>query len=196
MSSPLRLHEPCLHCGRAPSARLDLREHTGMVVLARYAVLKGTFCKDCGTALFRDRQNATLVKGWWGLLAFFANFYAIGKNVVSWYRIANLDEPAGAAAVTPLDKGRPVFARPGLWVPVALFLALSYLIGADTPPTDPTGACVNLGRNGMTLVDCNELHDGKVLNLVDASTSCAAGSDEAIRLRRQGPTIACVDLDQ
>lgn len=196
MPSDASPDDPCLQCSRTPTAHVALRSQTGMVLAARYAVLRGPLCRECGTALFRERQNATLLKGWWGGLAFFTNLYAVAVNVVSWYRLTVLDAPRGTTEAAIPARGRPVTARPGVLVPLALFVAGSYLLGADTPPTDPTGACVNLRRGGMSIVDCGELHDGRVLRLVASQSSCPVGSDEAVKLRRPAPSLACVDLDR
>lgn len=189
--------EPCQHCGRRPTAPVDLRAHTGMVVMARYALLSGFFCRECGMAMFRDRQNHTLIRGWWGVVAFFTNFYAVAKNVISWTRLVALPPPTGRADAPPLDPGRPLFARLGVWVVVALFLAGNVVLDSGDPPNpDLAGTCVNLGRDGMQRVDCDEIHDGMILNLTTSAESCAAGSDHALKLRRPEPSIACVDLDR
>lgn len=188
----------CLHCGRGPTAEVDLRANTGMVVAARWTALKGPMCRQCGIAEFRRRMNHTLLLGWWGVLAFFLNFHAVFKNLVSWQRLRALHDPWGAPAQQPLDPGRPVYARPGMAVAILLVLAAVVLLPDpdDEATADLAGVCVNVLRDGLDAVDCDEVHDGVVLRTARSSRDCPDGSDEAIRLRRPVDPIACLDLDR
>ena len=187
----------CLHCGRVPTADVELRANTGMVVAARWSVLKGPYCKQCGLALFRQRQNHTLLLGWWGVLAFFMNFHAIVKNLMSWQRLRALHDPWGAPTQPPLDPGSPVLARPGMAVVVGLFAVGYFVVDAgDSAPPDLTGRCVNLTTDGIETLDCDQVHDGLIADMAGTARECPAGSDDAIRLNRPTDPIACVDLDR
>ena len=190
---------PCLHCGRVPTAEVDLRANTGMLVAARWSALKGPLCKQCGLALFRQRMNHTLLLGWWGVVAFFLNFHAVYKNLVSWQRLRAIHDPWGAPTQPPLDPGRPVFARPGMGVVAALCIAIAFLVPAtssDESAADLAGRCVNVMRDGLDMVDCDEIHDGQVLRMASDTSQCPDGSDDAIRLRRPVNPIVCLDLDR
>jgi len=45
----------------------------------------------------------TFVQGWWGLIAFFANFFAVGTDVFAYFRYRALPEPRES----PRTVGRP-----------------------------------------------------------------------------------------
>lgn len=188
----------CLHCGRVPTADVELRAQAGMVVAARRSVLRGPLCKQCGLALFRERMNRTLLLGWWGVLAFFLNFHAIAKNLIAWQRLRALHDPWGAPRRPPLEPGAPVPARPGMAVVVGFFVLGWFLVDSagDKVPPDLSGRCVNLVTDGVETVDCAEIHDGLVVRMAAMSSECPAGSDDAVKLSRPENPIACVDLDR
>jgi len=49
----------------------------------------------------------TFVQGWWGLIAFFANFFAVGTDVFAYFRYRALPEPRES----PRTVGRPQSMR-------------------------------------------------------------------------------------
>jgi hypothetical protein len=55
--------------------------------------VSGLLCRDCGTAMFRDIQNNTLTKGWWGIVSFFANCAYILGNMGAYSSVKKLPKP-------------------------------------------------------------------------------------------------------
>lgn len=191
------MSDGCVQCGRHPAAEVDLRSHTGRVVSFRWTSLKASLCRDCGMAQFRDRMNHTLAAGWWGLVAFFVNFYAIAKNLVAWRKLAGLAPPSGAPTAAPADPGRLMPARSGVWITLVLGIVLaSVLRQPGDSPTHLAGRCVDLQETDVHKVACKGFHDGMVLRVVPSVAQCPATTDDAVRLRRDVTVILCIDEDR
>jgi hypothetical protein len=125
MPRPPRPDE-CLFCGHQPALPITLRRNLGLLITHRVSTLGGSFCRDCGTALFRSTQNRTLIGGWWGLISFFSNFLAIFINFVAWAQLRGLGppspptEPLDVPSPMPMDPGRSVYRRFGFWMVAAI----------------------------------------------------------------------------
>jgi hypothetical protein len=108
-----------------------------MILMWRMQTYKGTFCRTCGTAMFRDRMNRTLITGWWGLIAFFANFVFVIGNLKAFREVSKLAPPSPtsfSAGRRPLAVGAPLWQRAGLWigcavVPFALLVVIPAYLG-------------------------------------------------------------------
>ena len=91
-------------------------------------------------------QNDTLIKGWWGVISFFANFLAI---VTNWNNNQNLQR-LGAPHMTPktflaprsspLAPGPPLRRRAGPWVTLGVFIVVALAIGGNVRPTPTNSA--------------------------------------------------------
>lgn len=88
----------CQVCGRQPAAEITVRRHVGMIVLQRFVRFQGNLCRDHGIAVANDFLGKTLVQGWWGLISFFVNFYAIATDVAALSKAKKLPAPMGAPA--------------------------------------------------------------------------------------------------
>jgi hypothetical protein len=108
----------CQVCGRPPAITVALRRVTGMVVLYRIGTLRRTVCRECGIALFRQVSGTSMVVGWWGLIAYFANLVVLALNARQRLRLSGLDAPRGQPAAAPLPVGSSIWARPEIVVPV------------------------------------------------------------------------------
>jgi hypothetical protein len=113
-------------CQGAPAAEATFVRHTGMLLAWHQMTYRGRWCRDCGTATFRKAQNWDLMLGWWGLASFFLNIYAILRNLASYNRVRALAPPAGSSQ--PLQPGRTLVARPGLWVLLIVLVAIVIFI--------------------------------------------------------------------
>lgn len=88
----------CQICGRQPATELTIRRHVGMIVLQKFVRFRGTLCRDHGVQLSKEFLRKTLVQGWWGLISFFVNFYAVYADLVALSRANRLGPPVGAPA--------------------------------------------------------------------------------------------------
>jgi hypothetical protein len=125
--------DECELCGSAPAASVVLRQETGKVIWRTRRRVEGTFCRDCGIALFRSTQNRTLVTGWWGVISFFVNMGSILGNAAARWKLRSLAAPSRNPGVvsslqSPLDPGRSIFRRAGVWVAVVVFLVVGSAI--------------------------------------------------------------------
>ncbi len=95
----------CQVCGAAPALHVKFLKHQGMVVMWRQVTYRGTYCRDCGLAVFRQITNQTLLIGWWGTASFFLNLYAIIVNLLSWQRLRSLGSQYGPRTSLRLIRG-------------------------------------------------------------------------------------------
>ena len=116
----------CQVCWGTPAAKVTFAQHIGIVVVWVNRRVRGVFCRDCAIALFRRQMNLTLATGWWGVISFFlGNPITIIYDLVQRGRIARWAPPQRPeGAPPPLALGRPVFLRPGIAVPIVLFVVL------------------------------------------------------------------------
>lgn len=128
----------CQNCGSTPAIEITSRGHRGMIVLMQFLHRKGTFCRDCGTAITRHMSTRTLLVGWWGIASVFITPVVLLINAVTLRKLGRLGQPQppeGVVAPPPLDPGSSLWRRPaiaGLLVPVA---ALG--IGIASLPSTP-----------------------------------------------------------
>lgn len=139
---------PCDICGAIPAVHTVVRGHQGLVVTLRFLTKEGTFCRVCGTSLYRKMTSDTLWQGWWGLLSVFAAPVTLFMNIGARRRIRALPHPVGNLR-PQLAPGRRVLARlPALVITGALVAALGFLVVPRLIPSTPAkfmaGDC---GRN-------------------------------------------------
>jgi hypothetical protein len=133
----------CEYCGSEPARRVHLRRNVGLLFSRRRYGGDVTLCRSCGLALFRQFQNSTMIKGWWGPISFFINIGCILGNAASWIRILNLDEPSRSSSPLdvpfsrPMPPGPVLFRRAGIWITVVLLFFLARQFDAPNPPIPP-----------------------------------------------------------
>lgn len=198
------LDAKCQVCEATPAIPIRLLGHQGMVLLYRQVSYRGTFCRDCGLSVFRTVMNRTLLVGWWGIISFFLNLYAILVNLAVWARLRGLTEPIRTSGKTPLDRGRPLVLRPGLWVTA---VAVALVIGAVAAQsarnnlntfsaTDRSliGTCIqNVGSTGAANADCLGAHSGKIVSLSHDKNGCRT---DQVPIALDDGAYACSDPKQ
>ena len=216
-STPRTVREPqpdeCVLCGSTPATAATLRSQTGLVFATRRTAATGPFCRCCGLALFRRLTNRSLVRGWWGILSVFTNWWTLARNAATAELLRALDEPrrrSGDIATPlsrPLDPGRGLLRRSGIYLVVALVslgLAVVYL-STRTPSTDqgPRGGtelsqyedrCLDLTADRERIVravDCNGAQDARVVAIVGAGHPCPRPADAYFVYERSGQRL-CV----
>lgn len=83
----------CEFCGRRPAALLTVRRHVGMVIFQKFYKFRGPVCRDHGIELSKSWLAKTLVQGWWGIISFFVNFYAVATDVSALAKARGLGPP-------------------------------------------------------------------------------------------------------
>lgn len=188
----------CVVCGQTPAAPAEFNAHTGMLLVWRRSVSSGAFCRHCGTGVFRRQMNHTLAFGWFGLIAFFANFYAIGKNLLNRRRITALAPPP---AEPPNVVGRPLFARYGVYVALGLLAVIATAIVVDIRTSDAEelgDRCIAIDGDTLEEVSCSRDHDARVVAVIeiDGVDQCPAAADDAFVLESDESHVLCVDFDR
>jgi hypothetical protein len=97
----------CQVCGRRPAALLKLRRHVGMILLQRFISARAALCRDHGVALAKEFLQKTLVQGWWGLISFFVNFYAVYTDLMALSQARKLGPAVGAPSSASLSAWPP-----------------------------------------------------------------------------------------
>ncbi len=93
----------CSVCGRRPAVTIKLRRHLGLILVMRMARLEGAFCREHGEAVASEYLRRTLVEGWWGILSFFVNWYALYIDIVALREVRRLAPAAGERSELPPD---------------------------------------------------------------------------------------------
>ena len=169
---PLR----CRLCGSVPAANMTIHEHNGRVVWMVHKTVKGPFCRDCGTALLRQRQNSTLFQGWFGIFSFFITPVTLLLNLGAWQKVRALAAPHRDPATesplpAPLHPGSPLLRRPGPYVggvvvgAVAVFLIIS---------ANDRGGCLDSSTDRANRV--TDLHNAYVATYNKAGAAISACS--------------------
>jgi hypothetical protein len=70
----------CRQCGVTPAVRVSLHSVAPGGLRARSTVHNALLCRACGLATYKQVQRETLRRGWWGVLAPFANLRALTRN--------------------------------------------------------------------------------------------------------------------
>jgi hypothetical protein len=173
----------CEVCGASPAIPVKLVNHRGYVLALRLWNFRATLCRDCGLGMFRYVQNRDLMFGWWGIASVFLNTYAVLNNLIIWMRLQGLSEPIRNCDRLPIDAGRPLYGRPGIWIAsaAALFLGFAAIdgIGQNDPRTFSAsdqaliGTCQeNVGDHESQPADCAGPHSGKVVFLRHSRYGC------------------------
>jgi hypothetical protein len=146
----------CRRCGGTPAVQVTLHSVQPGGFRARTSTSSERLCRDCGLEAGWRTQRANLQRGWWGVLAPFANLQAIGRNSTELAFLRRL-EPADRRR--PRAGGRPAAATRLRWYQrrdisdrrgFALLTALAVIVvlfGVVLPvgsgsggPTTPTAA--------------------------------------------------------
>lgn len=125
----------CSICGGYPAVHVSFRAVVVIVIGMAAQTRADWFCRECGTAVFREQTKYTLVAGWWGIPAP-ATVVFLLLNLSERGKLQQLPAPrhlpvppegAGPRYGRPLPPGRPVRSSPALVVPVLLVALLLFL---------------------------------------------------------------------
>lgn len=184
----------CEYCAYEPAVAITLRRGVGMFYMRRRTISHVIVCRRCGLAQFRAYQDSTLIRGWWGMISFFMNFFYIFANTRAYFTLRSLGEPKRPEGVfvvprsEPANPGRPLVARVGLLCSVgAVLVAGAYVqhLGDANPntlnglPQDyQVGACVaHSGHYIVGMVSCAATHFAKVVAIKVDALSCPTYTD-------------------
>lgn len=150
----------CSICGWGPARQFKFNMVTGLILFWRWGTLDSKFCKSCARALYNDAQSATLVKGWWGIVAPFATLFAFVNNWSKSSAIAAMQEPKArnfsvpTLRITPMAESTPWWKRPA---PVFVSLLAIGIIAAILMAliTDASTKTSNYGSNSVDSTTTN-----------------------------------------
>lgn len=124
----------CQVCERvAPVAQVTLYRNIGMLVARQWSSVSGLMCRDCARSQWWSHTVVTMVVGWWGIISFFANIFAVLNNVA--YAPTVFGIPRDGEG--PVTKSRTamlvIVAAVGLVLfgPVACARVASYAAGSE-----------------------------------------------------------------
>jgi hypothetical protein len=192
----------CIVCGGTPATLITLRSVVAFVVMGVTTTQRGVYCRDCGLAVFRKRTSQTLLTGWWGIIHFFVNIFAIFNNLGARAQVMRLGPPTRDPGAKFLDPGRPVFLRAGFIVTAVVAVAVisAIAIAAATPPVPfPAadqaliGTCAQQSGSTWQATDCSATHTGKVVSLSHDASGCPS-SDTPVKL--DDGNFTCIDTTQ
>lgn len=176
----------CDMCGSAPAARISLRTVIGLFFLHRNNQLDFELCKPCGRSMFREAQSATLIRGWWGVVAPWLNIVILVQNVYKIRSHSRMNAPRSRdpEVMTPFPPGiplaRPVASRLGPWLATLAFLAVVGAIVIDaveapaeqSPLTRQIGTCVASEGRAVECDDATAAY--RIVEWVYLAKSCGS----------------------
>ena len=122
----------CIRCGAVPTADVSFTHVRAMLVVHRTTRVAGPMCRDCGIATGRMLTDRTLVTGWWGFPSLLANLFAVAGNLLATRRASRLAtprrHPGAPVAPAPLDRGRALVHRGGLYAALGLAAVVALAI--------------------------------------------------------------------
>ncbi len=115
----------CQQCGASPAQPVTLRSHRGMIFMQQFLTYRGTWCRDCGIARFRQVQKHLWTFGWWGYISAFVTAANTFQNLAVFFKLRSLGTPQGRRAAA-LPMTGTVFASAGFAIVLALVAALGW----------------------------------------------------------------------
>lgn len=177
-------HAGCQLCGWRPAAFASFERQVGMVLARRRHSMMGRFCRDCGVATFRSMTNRTLLLGWWGVWAFFANFGILLGNLKSRRQVASLAPPVpdshapSTPLLAPLDPGKPLPQRAGA-VAIGVLIIVATMAGVVEQSNEAARAeSGDVSRGGE--LDVFDLQVGDCFNSAAAGNTAEIAEVEAV----------------
>ena len=193
--------DECSLCGYSPAAVARLRWHVGKILLPSMYTIDGSFCRSCGIATFRQAMNRTLWAGWWWLFGYIANVFVVVANLNAYRTLRSLEAPETRSSevatpfVTPVNPGRPLFRRIGVYVATGLVVGViiaGALDGDTSLAAAEVGDCIDVDRVDevfVSIVSCGDSPDAVVIATESSSGNCPARSD--IYFRREPSDFVC-----
>lgn len=202
----------CFLCGCSPSTLVTFRYQNAYLLASTIYSFAGRVCRDCGQALGRTHQNRTLMTGWWGIVPSFRNIAYIMANSKNLAALAHLGNPQRSRDVAgplafPLQPGRNLLYRPGVWVAAAIatgLLIVGAAVGRSRESSDATynapsssaswivGNCVS-GTSLLSPVPCTDPHTGAIVAMPFSEAGCPIYAEVYVELRER---VACIDDDR
>jgi DnaJ domain len=218
----------CLICGSTPATFIQIRKNVGTVLGRRRYEIEGDFCKFCGTSLTRQMLNSTLMTGWWSLTSPFVNVAYIFGDVGALLSLRKLSAPIppmetiSVPSSAPLDPGKPLIRRGGIWFAALLLVALVVYVSLHRAPTstsssaasssnssaassssDPylsVGQCVTgQGKQITGVTQCTNSHLAKIVGTANSSTGCPANANAYLKETKTDPNpgiVICLDTNE
>jgi curved DNA-binding protein CbpA len=205
----------CDLCGAAPADHFVFEHQSAWVLTGRRHTSAVELCRQCASAMGRAHQNRTLYSGWWGVTALFTNFGVLARNGLQLRRASNLARPTMdpnvvAPLAEPSPETRGLFRRGGVWFAAlalsGILVAVVLLANPHSPtqgrPTAPAAAvdrwvvddCIS-GTLQPSPVDCNQPHDGRIVQRVAIPGACPVGTDAYLRHGAGISNVYCIDTD-
>jgi hypothetical protein len=210
----------CTFCAYSPVAVVTLRREVGMVIMRRRYRFSGRYCKNCGIALFRETQNATLMSGWWGFISAPVNLSSVISNARESRKLRRLSEPkepkepVAVLRQGPADLGKPLIRKSGIWI-TALFVAVvavgihSAVESSGNAPQSSgggniqlplfyeVGSCVTASGHDVTgVVSCSQTHFAEIVAIEARATECPFDTTQTVTEHAndlQPGMIVCID---
>ena len=205
----------CDLCGSAPADSFVFEHQSAWLVTGRRHASAVELCRQCASATGRAHQNRTLYTGWWGVTALFTNFGVLTRNALQLRRARDLAPPTMdpdvvAPLTQPAPETRGLFRRGGVWfatlalsaVLVTIVLVANPHSATPTPRPTPAAAidpwlvddCVS-GSRKLSPVDCDQPHDGRIVQQVAIPGACPVATDAHVRHGTGISNVYCIDTD-
>ena len=206
----------CDLCGSAPAGSFVFEHQSAWLLTGRRHTSAVELCRHCASAMGRAHQNRTLYTGWWGVTAIFTNFGVLARNALQLRRARTLAAPTmDPNVVAPLAQPAPetkgLFRRGGVWfatlalsaILVAIVLVANPHSSTPTPRTAPAAAidpwlvddCIS-GTPQLGRVDCDQPHDGRIVQRVAIPGVCPVATDVYVRHGTGFSNVYCIDTDE
>jgi hypothetical protein len=125
----------CAACGCSPAAPLQLKRHSGYVLMSRTWTERASYCQGCATDAYRRCQNWNLTRGWWGFVSTILNITCLLGNQKAFHALRgmppahNRDPQVVTPRQQPSNGGSSLWARSGVWATLGFVVLLFVLFG-------------------------------------------------------------------
>lgn len=127
----------CESCGMPIETKyVEIYQNIGLLIMRRFASVKGRFCKSCIEYYFWTMTGKTMLFGWWGVISFLMTPFLLINNFLRYISSLRMEKPL--ITITPRPSPFWIFSSLGGIFLVGYIFNFLFSGGNTTPSYAPT----------------------------------------------------------
>jgi hypothetical protein len=127
----------CESCGMPIETKyIEIYQNIGLLIMRRFASVKGRFCKSCIEYYFWTMTGKTMLFGWWGVISFVLTPFLLLNNFLRYLSSLSMEKPI--ISITPRPSPFWIFSSLGGIFLVGYVFNLIFSGGYSAPNYSPT----------------------------------------------------------